>query len=197
LVKLDSRGFAELISFVFNPPIVSAPTFLSLIVLTKPENSLTLALITVLFGALIPLGIVYGLSRRGTIPDLWASQRETRAIPFTGAIFSYLVGTAALIDVRSPVIITSLMLCYLGNTLIMMLISLRWKISVHASGISGPATALIYALGMTAFPILLLVVPVGWARITLKAHTLTQVAAGALLTILTTWVQVGIYMSLL
>ena len=194
---MDSRGFAELVSLIFNPPIVAAPAFLCLILLQRPANSLTLVLITVLIGALVPLGIVYGLSRRGIIPDLWASKRETRAIPFTGAICSYLIGTAGLVAAGAPAIITSLMLCYVGNTVIMMLISLRWKISVHASGITGPATALIYSLGMMAVPLLLLALPVCWARIKLRSHTLAQVAAGALLTILITWIQVGIYLSVL
>jgi len=193
---LESRRFAELISFVFSPPIVAAPAFLYLILLQRPVDSLTLAVISVMFGALVPLSIVYGLSKLRIIPDLWASQRETRVIPFTGAIFSYILGSAALAIENSPAIITALMLCYAGNTVIMMLISMRWKISVHASGIAGPATALIYALGTAVLPLLLLVVPVGWARIRLKAHTLAQVAAGVLLTIVATWIQMGIYLVL-
>jgi membrane-associated phospholipid phosphatase len=183
---LESRGYAELISFVFNPPIVAAPAFLYLILLQTPVNSPTLAVISVMFGALVPLSIVYGLSKLRIIPDLWASQLETRAIPFTGAIFSYLLGSAALAIENSPAIITALMLCYVGNTVIMMLISLKWKISVHASGVAGPVTALIYVLGVVALALLFLIVPVGWARIRLKAHTLPQVAAGALLTAVAT-----------
>jgi membrane-associated phospholipid phosphatase len=192
---LESSGFAEVVSFVFNPPIVAAPAFLYLIIRQKPVNSLALAVITVFFGTLVPLSIVYGLSKLRVIPDLWASKRETRFIPFTGAICSYLLGSVALVAETSMATLTALMLCYVGNTLIMMIISLRWKISVHASGIAGPVTALIYILGVRALPLLILVIPVGWARIKLGAHTVAQVAAGALLTILTTWLQMGIYLS--
>jgi hypothetical protein len=194
---MNAESFAEVLSFIFNPPIVAAAAFLFLIIMLRPANALTLAWITVLFGAVIPLGIVYGLSRRGTIPDIWASQRETRIIPFSGAVASYMLGSLALVLTRSPAIITSLMLCYLGNTFIMMLISLRWKISVHASGMAGPCTALVYSLGAVAVPLLLLIVPVGWARIMLKAHTVRQVVAGALVTVLLTWVQVGFYLAVL
>jgi membrane-associated phospholipid phosphatase len=194
---LNSRGFAQLLSFIFNPPIVAAPTFLFLIAMEKPTNPLALELITVLFGTLIPLAIVFGLSRRRIIPDIWASERETRVIPFAGAVFSYLIGAAALVFAKSPTIITSLMLCYLGNTVVMMFITLRWKISVHASGIAGPSTALVYLLGATAAPLLLLAVPVGWARIKLGAHTILQVIGGASLTFLITWIQIGVYMSIL
>jgi membrane-associated phospholipid phosphatase len=67
---------------------------------------------------------------------------------------------------------------------------------VHASGVAGPVTALIYVLGVVALPLLFLIVPVGWARIRLKAHTLAQVAAGALLTAVATWIQMGVYLLL-
>jgi membrane-associated phospholipid phosphatase len=79
----------------------------------------------------------------------------------------------------------------------MMFISLRWKISVHASGIAGPSTALIYAFGVMAAPLLLLALPVAWARVKLGAHTILQVALGVLLTILITWIQMRVYLSIL
>jgi membrane-associated phospholipid phosphatase len=197
MITMHSRKPAELLTLIFNPPIVAAPTFVALILLQRPENSIALILITVSFGTLLPLAMVLVLSKRGVIPDVWASERETRVIPFAGAICSYLVGTVALVAARSPVSVMLLMLCYVGNTVIMMIISLRWKISIHASGIAGPATFLIYTLGFAAFPFLLLIVPVGWARLVLKAHTPWQVIAGALLTILTTWLQLRIYTPLI
>ena len=79
----------------------------------------------------------------------------------------------------------------------MMLISQKWKISIHPSGITGPATALIYSLGVGASPLLRLVVPIDWVRINLNVHTLVQVSAGALLTIASTWLQLEIYLMLL
>lgn len=194
---MDSRRAAEIISLVFNPPIVAAPTFLALLLLERPRVLVELLVISVAFGAVVPLIVVIYLSSRGIIPDFYASQRETRYVPFIGAILSYLLGSAMLGLLGAPPIITSMMLCYAGNSLMMMVISLKWKISIHATGITGPATALIYTLGVTALPFLLLVVPVGWARLKLKAHTPTQVVAGALLTILTTLIQLGIYMPLL
>jgi membrane-associated phospholipid phosphatase len=193
MADINSRELAEFLSFMFNPPIVAAPAFLTLILLRKPENSLALVSIAMIFASLIPLAIVYVLARHGTISDIWASDRETRVIPFSGAICSYVLGSLALVAVGSPAVITSLMLCYVGNTVVMMLISLKWKISVHASGVAGPLTALIYFVGFAAIPFLLLVIPVGWARLKLKAHTPAQVVAGALLTIVITWIQLGIY----
>jgi membrane-associated phospholipid phosphatase len=89
------------------------------------------------------------------------------------------------------------MLCYAGNTLVMMLITRRWKISVHASGIAGPTTVLTESLGLWASVFFALLLPVGWARIRLKAHTPTQVLFGALVTIAATWLQLKIYLAVL
>jgi membrane-associated phospholipid phosphatase len=194
---MNRKSLAEILSLVFNPPIVATPTFLVLILLQKSENPILLFLITMTFGTIVPLIVVVGLTKHGTIPDIWASKRETRFVPFSGAIGSYLLGSLVLVALRSPALITAMMLCYGGNTVIMMLISLKWKISIHATGIAGPLTALVFALGIIAVPLLLLILPVGWARLTLKAHTPMQVIAGALLTVLITWVQLGFYTPLL
>jgi hypothetical protein len=94
----------------------------------------------------------------------------------------------------APRTVTALMLCYFGNSFIMMLINWKCKISVHASGITGPATALVYSIGLIALPFMLLVLPVGWARIELKAHTPLHVWTGDLLTIPITWFQFAVYL---
>jgi membrane-associated phospholipid phosphatase len=75
-----------------------------------------------------------------------------------------------------------------------MLITFKWKISIHASGITSPFTALVYLLGGVMLPLLLVVIPVGWARVELKAHTKMQVTAGAILSGLLTWVQMSFYL---
>ena len=194
---MTSREMAEAISHIFSAPVVAALTFVVLIVLVKAPNPLILIMISLTFGTAVPLILLYFLSRKGIIPDLYASKRESRAIPFIGAILSYLLGAIFLLAAEAPPIVTAVMLCYLGNSLIMMLVTLKWKISIHTSGITGPATALAYFLGVWALLFFGLVIPVGWARIKLKAHNITQVTAGALLTIVVTWLQLGIYLRLL
>ena len=140
---------------------------------------------------------LYALKKQGAIPDIYVSQRERRAIPFIAALAIYFVGAIALLWAKAPSIVTALMLCYVGNSLIMMLITAKWKISIHTSGITGPATVLIYYFGPTALPFFLLAIPVAWARVRLGAHNLAQVSAGGLLTILTTYLQLIAYLALL
>ena len=188
---------AIVISHALNPPIVAAFAFLIMLLTTKSHNFFLQIGISTAFGTVIPLVIIFWLLRRRIIPDFFVSERESRTIPFLGAIASYIVGAIALFFAGAPVLVTGMMLCYLVNSLIMMTITLRWKISVHASGIAGPATALAYASGVWALPFILLLLPVGWARIKLRAHTLTQVLVGAMLTIAMTWLQMEIYFTIL
>ena len=195
-----SRGvienLAEGISLLMNAPIFAFITFLLLLLSTRTLNFPAILTTVLLFGTIGPLILVYLLSRRGIIPDYYASERETRTVPFFGAALSYLLGALILSSLTAPFIITALMLCYGVNTFIMMIINLKWKISIHASGITGPATFLFYSFGLIAIPFFLLVLPVGWARLRLRAHTPAQVLAGALLTIAISWLQLMTYLGL-
>ena len=55
---------------------------------------------------------------------------------------SYVVGTAVLFVVDAPRIMTVMMLSYAISTAVVALISTRWKISIHATGVMGPSMAL-------------------------------------------------------
>ena len=190
------EDLAERISLLMNAPIFAFITFLLLLLASRTANFLPILTTVLLFGTIGPLVLVYVLSKRGIIPDYYASERETRTIPFLGAALSYLLGALILSSLAAPIIVVALMLCYGVNTFVMMSINLKWKISIHASGITGPATFLFYTFGMIAIPFFLLVLPVGWARLRLRAHTPAQILAGALLTIAITWIQLRTYLGI-
>jgi len=121
--------------------------------------------------------------------DYDISDRNLRVKPFIAVLISYALGTITLFYIDAPVLIKGLMFCYFLNGLIMFLITLFWKISIHTSGITGPLTIFIYEFGIIYAPLLLIVVPVGWMRIKLKKHLPSQVIAGAVLTIILTLLQ--------
>ncbi|MDP7207710.1 MAG: hypothetical protein QGH14_03910 [Candidatus Bathyarchaeota archaeon] len=79
----------------------------------------------------------------------------------------------------------------------MLFITLSWKISIHMVGVMGPLTALIFQLGSRIAPLLLLLIPVAWARLELKAHNKMQIAAGVVLSSFLTWFQMIFYVNFL
>jgi hypothetical protein len=190
----DRRTAAEIISAVFNAPFVSLYAFVAWILYLSALAAPTLLLIAAIFGTVIPTGVILYMRKKGIIRDVYASDRGTRFKPFLAALASYLAGMLLLLVVSAPKSVTAIMACYLVNTGVMTIITLKWKISIHASGVAGPATFFVFMLGSAMLLLLLVILPVSWARITLGAHTRNQVLAGFFLTIALTWIQLAIYM---
>jgi membrane-associated phospholipid phosphatase len=191
---LSQNTLAKAISAVFNAPIVALYAFAIIILLRQPASSPLLLFVSWFFSGIVPILTILLMMKKGIIHDVYASERSTRLKPFLAATASYACGVLVLLIMGAPTYVTALMGCYLVNTVVMMTITLKWKISIHASGVAGPSTFLVFLFGALWAPILLLMVPVGWARIHLGAHTFNQVAAGFLLTILLTWLQLMIYL---
>ena len=194
---MDRKKLATVISAALNAPLIAILTFIPLILSQQPLNAPTLILVTTIFGAILPLSSTYYLVRRGIIPDIYASVRETRTEPFLWAMASYLLGVTVLLYLNAPLAVAALMACYFGNAVIMLIITLRWKISIHAVGVSGPITALVFQLGAKMLPLFFILFPILWARVELKAHNKLQVAAGAILSGLLTWFQMVFYVNFL
>jgi membrane-associated phospholipid phosphatase len=197
VTNVNSVRAAKAISFAFNPLFVAAPTFLALLFSEKASGLPELFLIALIFGTVLPIVVLCLLVQRGRIPDLYVSDRERRPVAFAPVMASYLSGAILLLLCHAPSVVTAVMLCYLGNSLVMTLVSVKWKISVHASGIAGPVTALTCSFGVAALCLLGLAIPIGWARVRLGAHSVSQVVAGILLTIAATWLQLRVYLTLL
>ena len=191
---MDKLKLASRLSAALNAPLITLVTFIPLIVLYGLDQAALLIAITSIFGCVLPLVMVLGLLKLDIIKDFYAYDKETRFIPFLWTTLFYLLGVISLIRVSSPPVVTALMACYFVNGIVLMLITFKWKISIHASGITSPFTALVYLLGGVMLPLLLVVIPVAWARVELKAHTKMQVTVGAILSGLLTWVQMSFYL---
>jgi membrane-associated phospholipid phosphatase len=187
--RYDRRFLAKIISGLGSPMILAFPAFIVLLVATNPPSLPLLLLMAFLFGSAFPMLVIYLMYKTGKIGDLDVTDRSQRKAPFILSILVYALGTIIMFALNAPAIVSALMFGYTTNTLVLFLISLHWKISVHAVGVSGPFTCLIYFLGWLYSPLLLLIIPIGWSRIELKAHTLAQVVVGFLLSIALTWIQ--------
>ncbi len=186
----------QLISNFTSAPIFGGFIFLIFIfskIGTLPNAQIAIiSFVSLLFITVIPVTYVFLFvkkKRKFQDIDYDISDRNLRVKPFIAVLISYALGTITLFYIDAPVLIKGLMFCYFLNGLIMFLITLFWKISIHTSGITGPLTIFIYEFGIIYAPLLLIVVPVGWMRIKLKKHLPSQVIAGAVLTIILTLLQ--------
>ncbi|MBN1683013.1 hypothetical protein JW865_05625 [Candidatus Bathyarchaeota archaeon] len=191
---MNKKRIASVVSAALNAPLITMITFILLILGQSTPKTPLLIGITSLFGCVLPLIMVGILLKLNLIEDFYAYNKEQRFIPFLWTSLFYLMGSLSLFWVEAPIMVTALMTCYFVNSLVLTIITFKWKISIHASGITGPVTALVYLLGLTMIPLFLFVIPVAWARVELKAHTIMQVTAGAIISTMLTWLQMSLYM---
>lgn len=186
------KQIANVITYVSQAQVVAILAFLSLTLITFPKKTCGILVISSLFAGVIPITTIHLLSREDIKSSL-RLEREKRKKPFIVGIISYFIGFLLLYLLGAPPIISALMFCYCTNTIVMACINQFWKISIHASGIAGPVTAVFYHFqSLLVTPLFLLIIPVCWSRLTVKAHTILQVAAGALITIVITWIQLSV-----
>ncbi len=196
--EIPKKGFAEFISNAAYAPLVSIPVFALInIFLLNLYDFIIITSVCVIFAGLMPILLVLwwlkGKHGNGAKIDMDIPERTDRNFPLLLVISSYLIGFIILYIINAPLITTVLMFCYFSNTLAVFLINLRWKISIHAMGVAGPAVALIYVFGPFGTIFALLIPFVMWSRVYLKEHTLSQVIMGAMLGFLSTAIQIYIF----
>ena len=107
-----------------------------------PDNAHLLFIISFLFTTLFSIATVFYMKKKGIVSNMDVSNRDERIQPLVyGTIYCGL-GFILLRYFNAPALIQGLMFCYAFNTAIVWQITKKWKISIHAIGLSGPLVAL-------------------------------------------------------
>ncbi len=190
----SKEALAEFISTISNAPIVAIVVFITINYSLIPDGSWVIyALTSAFFAGIMPI-IIGSIWTKNKNIERDMPVKEDRFYPLILVILSYIPGVGVLYLMDAPALTTVLMVCYLTNTCVVFLINLHWKISIHAMGLAGPITALIYLFGWTGLILTLLVPVVGWSRVYLKRHTPGQVIIGSILGFVLTAAQISLLM---
>lgn len=200
---------ADKISIFTNPPIITIPLFLIICIILACDGTpftssftfnwsqfLISEAIALIFTSILPMAIILTWAKKlNTDRDI--SNREDRFIPLIIGVVSYFIGF--LISLFSGVsnFLTIIILCYTVNTFLVMIITTKWKISIHTTGLSGPVAALILLTGPIGGLIGLTYPVVIWSRFTLKKHTMAQTISGGVFGFIMTVLEVYLYIDLL
>jgi len=177
--------FARIVSTILAPVTISLP-FVVLVAFYHTRDQLAAivyAFIALFFLSIGPLIYVVIGVRTGKLSDLDISRRSQRAGPFLFGIISTSIGLLVLSLVHGPKDLQTALILTAISAVILMVTTLWWKISIHASTMAGAATMLTVLYGMALLPSFLLLVLVSWSRVVLRRHTVAQVVAGSLLSI--------------
>lgn len=188
------RKFARLISTIFIPPSFTIIVYLifALTIESSFQKSLTVFIVALIFGFLLPILMFVLMRKKKLISDNDAMNKDQRTLPYLIAIVFYSIGLIILLIMNVSTISVAFWICYITNTFITIFINKYWKISAHSMGASGAAAALFFTFGWSSFVAMIITLFVGWSRIELECHSLSQVVAGILLSFVSVYIQMNL-----
>ncbi len=176
---------ARLVSNILAPSSISLP-FILLVALYHAQSTrdaLLYGFVTLFFLSVGPLLYIMICVRLGKLSDVEVTRRAERAGPFLFGITSVALGWLALALLHGPRNLQTVLIITWVSGIVMMVTTLWWKISIHASSMGGAVTVLTALFGGVMLPTFALLVLVSWSRVVLRRHTVSQVIAGSLLSV--------------
>lgn len=190
------QRFARIISTIFIPPTLSIASFIFLAVRfeTNTNQKIYVILIAVVFAFILQIASFIYFYKNNLISDIDARTKEERTLPYFLSIMIFIIGFILLLIFRASNISIAFWFCYISNTFLVILINKKLKIIIHAMGVSGSLALFTFILGFTALMFLPILIAVGWSRIKLKCHSLTEVVAGAVIGFASVYFQLSIFL---
>jgi membrane-associated phospholipid phosphatase len=174
---------ARLVGEVVSPPPILVAVALAVAWASSPTPAMAVAwgAIAALSASVLPYALILRGVRRGRLSDRNISLREQR-IRFGGlAIASILLGLVVLAALDAPDEMVALLASIAVGVACGWVVTLWWKISVHAAIAAGAATVLTLVFGPALLAAWPLVALVAWSRVEVGDHTPAQVLAGVAL----------------
>ena len=186
-MSLDKK-MASLISAVTASPLFAMLLLILVTYIDKnvfyPLSPIKGIILGTIFLTIIPTAPIVVSTAIGKT-DIYITERNKRFWFFAIAISSHIAGAIISLMLGS-FFLFGFHLSYFTVTSVITVATLKTKVSVHAAGITGPITFIAFFMGINFAILYLIVIPVAWARLKLKAHTGKQIVLGIVISILVT-----------
>lgn len=177
---MNHTRFAEAVSDATRLPLLAVPLFLIVGLDADGWRGLLWAILALsLTSGLSLLYLVY-LVRSGRVRDPKRISRKERVRPLWTVAGLHAAAWVLVTLLGAPVELRAVLLAYAFATAAFALLTPVINISLHAAGVTGATMALVWVFGAWGVAAALLIPPVWWARITLKRHTVGELALGTL-----------------
>jgi hypothetical protein len=120
--------------------------------------------------------------RARRVADYHLKLREQRPRVLATSLGFAALAFAVLLVAHGPRGLVVALAVGLVNGVILTLITLGWKISLHVATMTGALAVLWWRLGPWVVTLVLVVLALAWARVALRRHTVSQVATGVIIT---------------
>ncbi len=125
--------------------------------------------------------LIYGLKKIGKVSDYNISFREQRFLPLLVLVAVNFLGYEFMQQMHAPRFLGGILLFNAVNTVLILLVTLQWKISIHLFTFASSAALVFLQFGAQSLWLLSGVPLLMWARIELKAHNFMQTLVGSIL----------------
>ena len=180
---LVARRLARVITEVLGPAPVVATLLVAVAAHSGPTilGGLAWGLLAVLIVIPVPLFYVLSGVRRRRLSDRHVGVRTQRPLPMLIGVVAVIVALIVFWALGAPPDLVALIGAMVVGLSVSLLVTLRWKISIHTAVIAGAVVILALDFGPPLLALGALVALVGWARVKLGDHTPPQVGAGVVL----------------
>jgi membrane-associated phospholipid phosphatase len=171
---------AAWISHVASPPLLLCACA---VLIAVREGGSAVWLWVVAYGALaalLPMAYIVRQVQLRRATDIHLPRRQERLRPLLLAAASGAVAALLLDATGAPSLLVRFAAATAVQTALVLVITLRWKISMHAAAVTALAVLAWVLYGAPGLWLALLIPVVAWARLRLRRHTPAQVLAGAL-----------------
>lgn len=173
---------ARWVSNILSPPILFSIILyiLAAYAVDGKSRALLWTTLTLLIAVTPPILYVKWLVRRGKLTDFYMQCREERVRPIIFILVWAMLSLSVLWLVGAPGILCMLIATAIFQMCILGIVTLFWKISFHSASMASAVVVVMSIIGSLALTTLPLVLLVGWSRVHLQRHTMTQVLAGTM-----------------
>ena len=195
---------AQVISILGHPLFMPLYAF-SLLIYTNPYINIMVPkaskyftfLILVVFTIILPILTAFVFKLFGLIDSLFMKTAEERRWPFLLTLIWYYIGFQLLTKIYVPQSFLLIMIGAISAIGVALVISSRWKISIHMLGIGGVIGAILgisqrfqFDHSILLISLILFAGLIGYARLKTNSHDYKQVYAGFILGIAVEWICV-------
>ena len=178
-VTIRPQRLASALTNALNPFVIFTALFALVAFVEAGVYRGLLYLAVELTAAAVVAGYVLTMRRRSRVGDFWISARAERLAPAVFLLAAFVALLAILVLLDAPQDLSLLTLSMGLASAVVAGITLLWKASAHCTVAGHAAAAGLLLLGPSGLVFLLVLPLVLWSRVTLKAHTLSQTLAGA------------------
>jgi membrane-associated phospholipid phosphatase len=181
LAKSRLSALAYWVSQIGSPPLTGAVTALLIAFTLSTPPAWRWAMFYIVLTILAPCAYIIWMVYVGKAVDFHLPNREQRIRPLQFTLVTALLTWLVLYQVQAPRLLQMLATVNGVQTAIFLMITFRWKISLHCTAATILSELAFVLFGTSAAPLTMSIPLIAWSRVHLERHTVGQTVGGVLL----------------